>query len=118
MIAAPKPFRIVFPEGFTRKQMAARVTAVAKIAQRERGKRVRLKEQAYLAATAHPRRQPGFGAKAYPLEGFLFPATYDFTARDDLAAARRRAAEGVPRELGEAEPRLRALEEPDRRTTC
>ena len=79
VIAAPKPFRIVFPEGFTRRQMAARVTVVAKIAQRERGKRVRLKEQAYLAATARPRRQPGFGAKAYPLEGFLFPATYDFT---------------------------------------
>jgi UPF0755 protein len=79
--AAPKPFRIVFPEGFTRKQMAARVTAVAQIADRERGKRVRLKEKAYLAATARPRRQPGFGAKAYPLEGFLFPATYDFTAR-------------------------------------
>ena len=82
MVAAPKPFRIVFPEGFTRKQMAARVTAVAQIAERERGKRVRLKEQAYLAATAHPRRQPGFGPKAYPLEGFLFPATYDFTARE------------------------------------
>ena len=80
-VAPPKPFRIVFPEGFTRKEMAARVTAVAKIARRERGKRVRLKEQAYLAATANPRPQPTFGAKALPLEGFLFPATYDFTAR-------------------------------------
>jgi uncharacterized YceG family protein len=79
--AAPKPFRIVFPEGFTRKEMAARVTAVARIADRERHKRVRLKEQTYLATTARPRRQPGFGSKAYPLEGFLFPATYDFTAR-------------------------------------
>ena len=79
--AAPKPFRIVFPEGFTRKEMAARVTAVAQIARRERGKRVRLKEQAYLAATANRRPQPTFGAKALPLEGFLFPATYDFTAR-------------------------------------
>jgi len=94
VIAAPKPFRIVFPEGFTRRQMAARVTAVAKIAQRERGKRVRLKEQAFLATTAHPRRQPGFGAKAYPLEGFLFPATYDFTAREtspQLVAAQLKA---------------------------
>ena len=79
--APPKPFRIVFPEGFTRKQMAARVTAVAQIADRERHKRVRLKEQTYLAATARPRRQPGFGPTAYPLEGFLFPATYDFTVR-------------------------------------
>ena len=91
---APKPFRIVFPEGFTRKQMAARVTAVAQIADRERHKRVRLKEQTYLAATARPRRQPGFGPRAYPLEGFLFPATYDFTVRTtspQLVAAQLKA---------------------------
>jgi uncharacterized YceG family protein len=61
--------------------MAARVSAVAQIADRERHKRVRLKQKTYLAATARPRRQPGFGPQAYPLEGFLFPATYDFTAR-------------------------------------
>ena len=93
-VARPKPFRIVFPEGFTRRQMAQRVTAVAGIALRERGKRVRLKEQAYLAATARPRRQPGFGPRAYPLEGFLFPATYDFTARTtspQLVAAQLKA---------------------------
>jgi peptidoglycan lytic transglycosylase G len=92
--APPKPFRIVFPEGFTRKQMAARVTAVAQIADRERHKRVRLKERTYLAATARPRRQPGFGATAYPLEGFLFPATYDFTVRTSspqLVAAQLKA---------------------------
>jgi len=92
--APPKPFRIVFPEGFTRKQMAARVTAVAQIADRERHKRVRLKEQTYLAATARPRRQPGFGPTAYPLEGFLFPATYDFTVRTtspQLVAAQLKA---------------------------
>jgi len=81
VVVRPKPFRIVFPEGFTRKEMAARVTAVAQIARRERGKRVRLKEQAYLAATANPRLQQTFGTKALPLEGFLFPATYDFAAR-------------------------------------
>jgi UPF0755 protein len=81
----PKPFRIVFPEGFTRAQMAARTTAVAGIARRERGKRVRLRAQAYLAATARLRRQPGFGRKRYPLEGFLFPATYDFTKRTTSA---------------------------------
>jgi uncharacterized YceG family protein len=92
--APPKPFRIVFPEGFTRKEMAGRVTAVAQIARRERGKRVRLKEQAYLAATANPRPEPTFGAKALPLEGFLFPATYDFTARttsSQLVAAQLKA---------------------------
>jgi uncharacterized YceG family protein len=83
--APPKPFRIVFPEGFTRRQMAARTSAVARIAQRERGKRVRLGEKTYLAATTNPRRQPGFGVKRYPLEGFLFPATYDFTKRTTSA---------------------------------
>jgi UPF0755 protein len=77
----PKPFRVVFPEGFTRRQMAQRVSAVAEIARRERSKRVRLGAQTYLAGTARPRREPGFGARALPLEGFLFPATYDFTAR-------------------------------------
>jgi UPF0755 protein len=81
VLAPPKPFRVVFPEGFTRAQMAARVGAVAQIAQRERGKRVRLKAKTYLATTARPRRQPGFGPKAYPLEGFLFPATYQFLRR-------------------------------------
>ena len=93
-VAPPKPFRIVFPEGFTRKEMAARVTAVAQIARRERRKRVRLQEEAYLAATANPRPQPTFGAKALPLEGFLFPATYDFTARTSspqLVAAQLKA---------------------------
>jgi UPF0755 protein len=80
-IVQPKPFRIIFPEGFTRQQMAERVTAVAGIAQRKRGKAVRLRARTYLAATARARRVPGFGPKAYPLEGFLFPATYQFTAR-------------------------------------
>jgi uncharacterized YceG family protein len=94
VLAAPKPFRVVFPEGFTRRQMAARVSAVAQIADRERGKRVHLRERAYLVATARPRLQPGFGRRAYPLEGFLFPATYDFTARTtspQLVAAQLKA---------------------------
>ena len=78
---APKPFRVVFPEGFTREQMAERVDAVGKIARRERGKRVRISARAYRAATSRPRRQPGFGSRPLPLEGFLFPATYDFVPR-------------------------------------
>jgi UPF0755 protein len=85
VLAKPKPFRVVFPEGFTRKQMAARVTAVAGIARRERGKRVRIKAGTYLAATARLRQEPGFGHRALPLEGFLFPATYDFTVRTTSA---------------------------------
>jgi UPF0755 protein len=84
-IAKPNPFRIVFPEGFTREQMAARVTAVAGIARRERGKRVRLGSRTYLAASAGRHREPGFGGSPLPLEGFLFPATYDFGVRTTSA---------------------------------
>jgi UPF0755 protein len=76
-----RPFKVVFPEGFTREQMAQRVAAVARIAQRERGKTPRLSRRQYLAATRRARREGGFGTRAYPLEGFLFPATYDFTVR-------------------------------------
>ena len=74
----PKPFRIVFPEGFTRLQMGQRVKAVARIAERERHKPVRLDQKGYLAASRHA-VVPCFGRKRQTnLEGFLFPATYDF----------------------------------------
>ena len=75
---APKPFRIVFPEGFTRAQMAIRVRDVARIARRKSHKPVQLGLQSYLLASRrasipcfrpHPQRN---------LEGFLFPDTYDF----------------------------------------
>jgi peptidoglycan lytic transglycosylase G len=74
----PKPLKIVFPEGFTRRDMAKRITAVDRIAKRKRGVTPKLSARQYLAATKRPRRISGFGSKAYPLEGFLFPATYDF----------------------------------------
>ena len=74
----PKPFRIVFPEGFTRRQMADRITAVDAIALHKRGVRPRLSESAYLKATAGKTRVPAFGPTHYRYEGFLFPATYDF----------------------------------------
>jgi len=77
---AVEQFRIVFPEGFTRAQMAQRVEDVAKIAERKSGKPVKLSKRAYLAASRSlvvpcfsPHRQK------HP-EGFLFPATYDFVA--------------------------------------
>ena len=75
---APKPFRIVFPEGFTRAQMTVRVRDVARIARLKSHKPVKLNSAAYLLATRRgsipcfrPRPQKN-------LEGFLFPATYDF----------------------------------------
>jgi UPF0755 protein len=79
----PKPLRIVFPEGFTRKEMAGRITAVNKIARQKRHVRPRLTAKEYLAVTrrsALPGRFAG-DHKARNLEGFLFPATYDFLAK-------------------------------------
>jgi uncharacterized YceG family protein len=78
VIAMAKPFHIVFPEGFTRSNMADRVAAVAKIARRERHTRTLLAKRTYLAATRTPRSPPCFHAKASSMEGFLFPATYEF----------------------------------------
>ena len=37
-----RQFRVLFPEGFTRAQMAARVQAVAKIAERESHRKIKL----------------------------------------------------------------------------
>jgi UPF0755 protein len=76
----PKPLKIVFPEGFTRRDMAKRVTAVDGIAVRKRGVHPRLSAKAYLAATRSSKLPATFARdhKARTLEGFLFPATYDF----------------------------------------
>jgi uncharacterized YceG family protein len=78
VIAMPKPFHVVFPEGFTRKQMADRVEVVAKIAARKRKIRPKLSRAGYLAATAKPRVPSCFRNKVKTIEGFLFPATYEF----------------------------------------
>src|SRR5688500_4911596 len=76
----PKPLRIIFPEGFTREQMAERITAVNGIARRKRGVSPKLSARAYLRLTARSRLPGRFAGdrKRRPLEGFLFPATYDF----------------------------------------
>jgi UPF0755 protein len=76
----PAPLRIVFPEGFNRNEMAERIAAVDRIAVRKRHVRPRLSAAAYLRASARsklPGRYAGDG-KTRSLEGFLFPATYDF----------------------------------------
>jgi peptidoglycan lytic transglycosylase G len=77
VIPPPKPFRIIFPEGMTRAAMAHRVAVVAKIAENKSRKHVRLSARGYLR-WSQPRFVAGFGTKKRPLEGFLFPATYDF----------------------------------------
>jgi UPF0755 protein len=83
--APPKPLRIIFPEGFTREQMAVRIDEVNKIAQDKRNVRPRLSPARYLALTDSAARAPKTflrGSERPPhLEGFLFPATYEFTKR-------------------------------------
>jgi len=76
----PKPvLRIVFPEGFTRVEMADRITAVNKIAEDKRQITPKLSEQEYLRVTKTTDPPAGFPKNVPNLEGFLFPATYDFT---------------------------------------
>ena len=79
--APAKPVaRIVFPEGFTRKDMANRITAVDEIAKTKRGITPKLSKKAYLAASIRGPVPADFKGQKMPnLEGFLFPATYDFT---------------------------------------
>jgi len=80
--AVAPPLRIVFPEGFTRREMAARITAVRKIAEAKRDVTPTMTAPGYLYATARS-KLPGVFARdgrTRSLEGFLFPATYDFTA--------------------------------------
>jgi UPF0755 protein len=77
---APPALKIIFPEGFSRAQMAERVTAVNEIAREKRKINPRLSAQAYLKATESS-PMPGRFARdgqRRPLEGFLFPATYEF----------------------------------------
>jgi UPF0755 protein len=78
--APPETFRIVFPEGFTRADMAKRVRDVAQIAARKSGGPVALKESAYEKATRKATVPCVTPKRHTDLEGFLFPATYEFVA--------------------------------------
>ena len=80
---APPTLKIIFPEGFTRAQMAERITAVDEIARDKRKINPRLSASAYLKATASSLTPGKFArdGKSRQLEGFLFPATYDFLPR-------------------------------------
>jgi uncharacterized YceG family protein len=93
-----KPFTILFPEGFTRHDMADKIaTEVRKVA-RPGDVKPTLSSSAYLRLTrlsSLPGRYAGDG-KPRSLEGFLFPATYDYLVststqrlvNDQLAAFR------------------------------
>ena len=81
--AAPLPvdLRIIFPEGLNVREMADRVGAVRKIAIAKRGVTPKLTRTAYLAALAKTTPPKPFlkDWKGTSMEGFLFPASYDFT---------------------------------------
>ena len=117
-VTAPPPLArptIIFPEGFTIREMADRVAAVRVIAIRKRGVTPRLTREDYVRAVDRAVAPPRFrkDVELDSLEGFLFPASYEFTQRttarelvaDQLAAFRQRFRDG--------RPLLRALEEPD-----
>jgi UPF0755 protein len=80
----PKTCNIAFPEGFSRNEMAEKITANAAAAERECGFRSPLSSVRYLALTAGAPTVPAqFATDGKPqrFEGFLFPATYEFTKR-------------------------------------
>lgn len=81
--AAAKPviLRVVFPEGFSRKEMVSRVADVRQIAKTKRKVTPRLSAAAYAAAAEAAKVPPMFREDARNIEGFLFPATYEFTPR-------------------------------------
>jgi UPF0755 protein len=79
--AAPAPvLGIVFPEGSSVRQMADQAAHVRRIAIARRKVTPRLSGTAYAAAarTALPPQQFRRHLKRRSIEGFLFPATYDF----------------------------------------
>src|SRR5262245_16073141 len=98
----PKRLRIIFPEGQNVREMGARVAAVRKIAIAKRAVTPKLTRQRYLAAVKRARPPKPFlrDWRKGSMEGFLFPALYEFTqftsadelVGDQLAAFRRNFA--------------------------
>ena len=102
---APVTLRIVFPEGFSVRQMTDRVSEVRKIAIRKRGVTPRLTGGAYKAAAARARAPREFRPflKRRSVEGFLFPSLYEFTQQT-------RAPELVAKQLSAFESRWRGID--------
>jgi UPF0755 protein len=99
--AAPviEDLKIIFPEGLNVREMGDRVAAVRKIAIAKRGVTPRLTRARYLAAASKAKPPKRFLPDWHrgSLEGFLFPALYEFTqyttgrqlVADQLEAFRR-----------------------------
>jgi UPF0755 protein len=88
--SSPIVLRVVFPEGWSARQMADRVAEVRRIAIERRGVTPRLTGAAYARATRRARPPQAFRADAGDsVEGFLFPALYHFeghTSAETLVA--------------------------------
>ena len=78
---AAERLRIIFPEGLNVREMGDRVAAVREIAIQKRGVTPRLTRARYLAAVSRARPPRPFlpDWKRGSMEGFLFPALYEFT---------------------------------------
>jgi UPF0755 protein len=106
-VAAPHPLRIIFPEGFTRNQMAERIREVRRIARERRGVNPRLTAEAYVRATESskiPGKFAGDGERR-PLEGFLFPSTYEFERQTTSRQLVNRQLESFERNWGQVDLR-------------
>jgi UPF0755 protein len=103
--APPVTLRMVFPEGFTVRKMADRVSEVRKIAIRKRHVTPRLTGVAYKGAAAHARAPHAFRPylKRRSVEGFLFPSLYEFTQYT-------RASELIDRQLNAFEEHWRTID--------
>jgi peptidoglycan lytic transglycosylase G len=80
-VPAAKRLKIIFPEGQNVREMGDRVAAVRKIAIAKRGVTPKLTRKRYLHAVAQARPPKPFlnDWKRGSMEGFLFPALYEFT---------------------------------------
>src|SRR5262245_5918697 len=82
----PAVMRIVFPEGWSTRQMADRVAEVRRIAIERRGVTPRLTGLAYAQAARSARPPRAFRSEAgVNVEGFLFPALYQFEGHTSAA---------------------------------
>ena len=104
-VAKPPTLSIIFPEGFTRREMAERIKAVNGIARERRNVNPKLAAAAYLKATASSRIPGKFAedGKRRSLEGFLFPASYQFEPRTTSRQLVNRQLEAFERAWGQVD---------------
>jgi peptidoglycan lytic transglycosylase G len=104
--AAPEPvLRIVFPEGYSVRQMADQAAHVRQIAIEKRNVTPRLSGSAYAAAAARatPPRSFARYLKRRSVEGFLFPAGYEFLPSTTAASL-------IGRQIAAFEQRWRTID--------